>query len=80
MGPFASVEKGRETVRDITGQINSAGVVMVSTQPGGMTASSELERQVRTASAAGAGGCNFYNYGLLREEQLEFVGSSLRRL
>ena len=52
MGPFASVEKGRETVRDITGQINSAGVVMVSTQPGGMTASSELEQQVRTASAA----------------------------
>lgn len=80
VGPFASVEKGRETVRDITGRINSAGVVMVSTQPGGMTASSELEQQVRTASAAGAGGCNFYNYGLLREEQLEFVGSSLRRL
>ena len=51
---------------------------MVSTQPGGMTKASELESEVRIAKQAGAMGCNFYNYGLLREEQLGFIGSSLR--
>ena len=78
VGPFASVEEGRDQVEAITKQINDGGGVMVSTQPGRMTESAELEAEVRIAKQAGAMGCTFYNYGLLREEQLGFIGSSLR--
>ncbi len=78
VGPFESVGEGRRHVQRITGQINEGGGVMVSTQPGRMTKSSELEAEVRLAKEVGAVGCTFYNYGLLREEQLGFIGSALR--
>lgn len=80
IGPVQAGEEGRRRIRDLQSQIRKGGVVMVSTQPGGMTRAVELEEQVRNAKSAGAGGCTFYNYGLLREEQLGFVGSALRTL
>ncbi len=79
-GPFKSVEEGKARVAEITGAINKGGVVVVSTQPGAFTEAAPLEEQVRIAKQSGAGGCNFYNYGLLREQQLGFVGSALRKL
>jgi hypothetical protein len=79
-GPFKSVEEGKARVAEITGAINKGGVVMVSTQPGDFTEAAPLEEQVRIAKQSGAGGCNFYNYGLLREQQLGFVGSALKKL
>ena len=78
VGPFESVGEGRRQVQRIMGQINEGGGVMVSTQPGRMTKSAELEAEVRIAKEAEASGCTFYNYGLLREEQLGFIGSALR--
>ncbi len=77
VGPFVSAQEGRARVEAITGQIREGGGVMVSTQPGGMTKASELEAEVRIAKEASAMGCSFYNYRLLREEQLGFIGSSL---
>ena len=78
VGPFESVGEGRRHVQRITGQINEGGGVMVSTQPGRTTKSPKLREEVRIAKEAGAIGCTFYNYGLLREEQLGFIGSALR--
>ena len=80
VGPFQSVAEGKAGVQQIKGAINEGGVVMVSTQPGRMTRAEPLEEEVSIAKKSGAGGCTFYNYGLLREEQLGFVGSAIRRV
>lgn len=78
VGPFKSADEGKGRVQEIESAINENGVVMVSTQPGDFTEAAPLEAQVRIAKQSGAGGCNFYNYGLLREEQLGFVGSAMK--
>ena len=78
VGPFKSAEEGKGRVKEIESAINEDGIVMVSTQPGDFTEAAPLEAQVRIAKDSGAGGCNFYNYGLLREEQLGFVGSAMK--
>ncbi len=80
VGPFKSVDEGRRRVNEIESAINEEGVVMVSTQPARFTAAAPLEEEVRIAKQSGAGGCNFYNYGLLREQQLDFVGSAVRKV
>lgn len=59
-------------------QIRERGAVLVSTQPGTMTEAGPLINQVRSAKEAGCGGCTFYNYGLLREQQLGFIAEALR--
>ena len=78
VGPFKSVDEGKARVKEIESAINEKGVVMVSTQPANFTEAAPLKAQVRIAKESGAGGCNFYNYGLLREEQLGFVGASMK--
>ena len=80
VGPFKSVDSGKRRVKEIESAISEDGVVMVSTQPARFTEAAPLEEEVRIAKQSGAGGCNFYNYGLLREEQLGFVGSAVKRL
>ena len=80
VGPFKSVASGKGRVKEIESAISEDGVVMVSTQPARFTEAAPLEAEVRIAKQSGAGGCNFYNYGLLREEQLGFVGSALKRI
>lgn len=40
----------------------------------------ELEGKCRAALAAGADGFTFYNYGLLREENLRHIGDALKRV
>jgi hypothetical protein len=68
--PGASVEEARR-------QLGEGGVAMVSTQPARFSEAQGLVEQVHAAARAGAGGCNFYNYGLLREEHLRFIGQAL---
>jgi hypothetical protein len=67
-------------VEQIRKQTTLNTVVMVSTQPGSMTEPSPLMAQLNAAMAAGCRGATFYNYGLLREEQLQFIGKALRTL
>ena len=78
-GPLAD-EPGRREIRKIIGLIAEGGVVMPSFQPAQMTGGHELAEQLHAAAQAGAGGATFYNYGLLREEQLGFIGEALRTL
>ena len=78
VGPFRLAGEGMGRVKEIESAIREKGVVMVSTQPGDFIEPAPLEAQVRIAKESGAGGCNFYNYGLLREEQLGFVGSAMK--
>ncbi|HYM13198.1 MAG TPA: hypothetical protein VEU62_20830, partial [Bryobacterales bacterium] len=78
--PVDGGDASRQHVRDQRRQIAPGGAVMVSLQPGQFTEPGPVEQQVHAAVAAGAGGATFYNYGLLREEQLGFIGQALRTL
>ncbi|MFN7918711.1 MAG: hypothetical protein U0Q16_01355 [Bryobacteraceae bacterium] len=61
-------------------ETNPNAIVMVSTQPGSMTEAAPLAGQLKSAAMAGCRGSTFYNYGLLREEQLRFIGAALKSL
>ncbi len=81
--PTGALEPGEESarrVRDLKGRIAQNGEVYVTLAAGRLTDSGPLEAQVNAARDAGADGALFYNYGLLREEELGFIGSALRGL
>ncbi|HWB95061.1 MAG TPA: hypothetical protein VG672_00110 [Bryobacteraceae bacterium] len=80
IGPLENGDKGVARVRELSAAMEKGGMVMVSTQPGSMTQPGPLQEQVHTAAALGAKGATFYNYGLLREEQLRFIGTAMRTL
>ena len=52
--------------------------VFVPVGPGNITKAAPLVERTRAAAEAGASGALFYNYGLMREEVLGFVGEALR--
>lgn len=79
-GPLTGDDRGRRNVREIREQIADGGIVLASLQPGGFVKAAPLVEQVHAAAASGAGGCTFYNYGLLREQQLDFIGQALDSL
>jgi hypothetical protein len=80
INPIENLEAGQREIRELKAQIASNGVVMVSLQPGKFTEPGPLEQQLHAAPLAGAGGATFYNYGLLREEQLGFIGRAVGAL
>jgi hypothetical protein len=80
VGTISGDEAGRQRVRDTAAQIAKGGIVMTSLQPAQFDDAGPLQQQVHAAAAAGAGGAKFYNYGLMREEQLRFIGTALRTL
>lgn len=79
-GALTPSEESICRVRDIKNRIAENGEVYVTPSAGRLTDSGPLEEQVEAAKDAGASGALFYNYGLLREEELAFIGSSLRGL
>ena len=52
--------------------------VFVPVGPGNITEAAPLVERTRAAAEAGAAGALFYNYGLMREEVLGFVGEAMR--
>lgn len=71
---------------DLAGQVNQwkaqmkpGGEVFVPVSKMGNEAGPLIE-EVQALAAAGVGGVTFYNYGLLYEEQLGFIGQALRSL
>ena len=58
-------------------QIAPGGGVMASINRSGQSDAGPLTEDVATAAKAGAMGAIFYNYGLLREEELGFIGEAL---
>jgi len=71
---------GRTRVREAVGKIAKGGTIMVYTNLDKVTSAAPVLQEVHAAAAAGARGATFYNYGLLREEQLRFIGEALRSL
>lgn len=70
--------EGKQTVADLAAQISPDGVVMADLGPPRLTEAGPLIEDVQAAKAAGAAGTMFYNYGLLREEELGFIGEAMR--
>ena len=68
-------EEAREQVRELIAQIAPEGEVFVRLKAEADPA--PLVEEVGEAIAAGAGGGIFYNYGLLREDQLRAIGTAL---
>ena len=58
--------------------IAEGGEVFVPVGPGNITEAAPLVERTRAAADAGAAGALFYNYGLMREEVLRFVGEAMR--
>ena len=46
--------------------------------PGNITEAAPLVERTRATAEAGAAGALFYNYGLMREGVLRFVGEAMR--
>ncbi len=73
-------EKTSEQVKDLIRRIAPGGEVFIPIGGGRLTESGALAEQLKAVADAGAAGATFYNYGLLREEQLGFIGTALRSL
>ncbi|MCY4528289.1 MAG: hypothetical protein OXD46_04575 [Chloroflexi bacterium] len=58
--------------------IAPGGEVFVPVGPGNITEAAPLVERTRAAAEAGAAGALFYNYGLMREGVLRFVGEAMR--
>jgi len=71
-------DAGRAQVEGIRRQMAPGGKVLTFVSPGSHAEAGPVVQQVHDAAAAGADGATFYNYGLLREPQLGFVGQALR--
>ena len=71
-------EDAAAQVRTLQEQIAPGGQVFAPVTVG--REAGPLVEQVQALAAAGVGGATFYNYGLLYEEQLEFIGAALRSL
>lgn len=74
-GETASAE-----LRALVHQIAPGGEVFIQASAGGLTDADALAKELKAAADAGAVGATFYNYGLLREDQLGFIGTALRSL
>ena len=68
-----------DQVKQWKAQMAEGGQVFVPTSKVGSEAAPLIE-EIQTLAAAGVGGATFYNYGLLYEEQLRFIGQALRSL
>lgn len=71
-------EAAKARLREYLRMIAPDGEVFVPLGPGNITEPSGLVERTKAAAAAGAAGALYYNYGLLREQQLEFVGQAVR--
>ena len=70
----------RQEVRDLLGQMAPGGEVFVTMKAREKAEQALLATEVQAAAHAGARGGIFYNYDLLREEQLRSIGAALRSL
>jgi hypothetical protein len=78
--PTETGDKASAQVQALRDQIAPGGEVFIPIGGGGLNAPGPLIEQLKAAADAGATGATFYNYGLLREEQLGFIGTALRSL
>ena len=68
----------RAHIQKYLDMIAPGGEVFVPVGPGNITEAAPLVERTRAAANAGAAGALFYNYGLMREGVLRFVGEAMR--
>ena len=73
-------EQAKKELQDLLSQMAPNAEAYVPVGPGNVTSAAPLIEKVKAVADAGAKGALFYNYGLLREAQLGFVGDALRSL
>lgn len=71
-------QPSRDKLARLRERIAPEGKAILFVSPGKYTDPAPLFQELHSAAAAGVDGASFYNYGLLREEQLSFVGEALR--
>ena len=74
----ATEDDAKAQMREYLDMIAPGGEVFVPVGPGNITEAAPLVERTRAVAEAGAAGALFYNYGLMREEVLGFVGEALR--
>ena len=74
----ATEDDAKAQMRAYLDMIAPEGEVFVPVGPGNITEAAPLVERTRAAAEAGAAGALFYNYGLMREEVLGFVGEAMR--
>ena len=71
-------DDARAHIQKYLDMIAPGGEVFVPVGPGNITEAAPLVERTRAAAEAGASGALFYNYGLMREGVLRFVGEAMR--
>ena len=71
-------DDAKAQMREYLDMIAPGGEVFVPVGPGNITEAAPLVERTRAAAEAGAAGALFYNYGLMREGVLRFVGEAMR--
>jgi hypothetical protein len=71
-------QASREKIARLRERIAPDCKLLLFVSPGQYTDPAPLFEELHSAAAAGVDGASFYNYGLLREEQLAIVGEALR--
>ena len=74
---LAGAVANADEVEALKARIAPGGGVMASINKSGQSDAAPLTEEVAAAAKAGAMGAIFYNYGLLREEELGFIGEAL---
>ena len=74
----ATEDDARAQMRAYLDMIEPGGEVFVPVGPGNITEAAPLVERTRAVAEAGASGALFYNYGLMREGVLRFVGEAMR--
>ena len=74
----ATEDDVRAQMRAYLDMIEPGGEVFVPVGPGNITEAAPLVERTRAVAEAGASGALFYNYGLMREGVLRFVGEAMR--
>ena len=65
-------------VRNYLDMIAPGGELFVPVGPGNITEATPLVERTKAVAEAGAAGALYYNYGLMRDEVLGFVGEAVR--
>jgi hypothetical protein len=71
------VPVGPDAVKAARQEVAADRVLLANIQPAHLGSEADAERTVRQVRAAGVDGFTFYNYGLIRLEQLHWIGKAL---
>ncbi len=68
----------KQSIVQLLDQVATGGIAIADLGPNKLTDPGLLAEQTQEARISGAAGAMFYNYGLLRDEELAHIGAALR--